>query len=236
MTELLRQLAIGFWKNPRLDGEASSFIRASEVRGRTFLVSANAARSGFERAAPDLSSAMLDAAIDTLTSESKKASSVHDLLDQSFGAAATVLSASTPEYEEQPVGWMFAACIADRAVEVRWAGGDELLLTCGGELIAQTLGHTASNQGQPHAPDFLVRGIGAEYGSGEAEVLVPPWKLRGDERLVLLSRSIVRSLQPGEIIKFASCKDAETAADGLVAAVARQATEAFAAAVVCECR
>jgi hypothetical protein len=172
---------------------------------------------------------MLDEAVRSLRA-SEKQTDIDACLRDAFRAAEEVVFAEGTSDDEAATGWMLVACVADQFVWVRWAGGEEALLLRDRAISSRTIGHTAANHGQP-GPDVLVRGLGPEYGRASAETLTHPWKLDGGERIVVVSRTVVRRVDSHELVRAASNADVELAATEIASAVGPSG-EVYAATVV----
>lgn len=217
----------GFWADPKLATNASAFVRCIDEGASTVVLLANAAMSGFDRAAPTLSKGMLENAERALHERGHEVAIALDV-------AARFLDTVPPDGDDGgPSGWFFAAVVQDGRVSAQWASGDEMLLVRDGRVVERTKGHTAANAGLPATMKHLTRGFGPDFRNTVPENLVSPWTLKLGDRLVCVSRSIVDSIPSDDVARVVS-EQGQQAAEKLAQMTAETGTFPFAVAVVLE--
>lgn len=165
------------------DVELSDVVRTQESAGSRWVLSANSVRDEFGTCAPDISSAMLSRAVESLSATQWTPDRVE--------SAVETVAASIPE---SALGWMTVCHIESHRVCAWWVGGDVVYV----DTNSFTIPHSAVREG-------------AAYGSPPARLLtaslsaksVPQvdsaqFSRRPDTPVLLLSHSISARVPPKE--------------------------------------
>jgi hypothetical protein len=207
--------------------EADAFFRILVRAGEIFVLFANAAKSGFDRVGPDLSRALLDACSDVLS----EGHALQTMQAASCFEAATEVLRDASTGEEPAAGTLLIANIRGDAATVLWVGPDEAWLIREGRVVARTRGDVLSGPGAPEG-GIVTRVIGGGGEPSRPASLAGPWIVRAGDKMIILSRSIVRAAEESTILKSALAGDAQAVAEELVALAAGSPSEVYAAAVV----
>jgi hypothetical protein len=210
--------------------EQEAFGRVVESRNRTFALLANAARSGFDAASPELSRLVLDACADAVA----RGATREEQFESCFAVAYRVLGEVSGGAPEGAAGSLLVTCIEGTAIYAQWIGPDEAWLVKKGAPTTRTQGHFYSGPGVTER-GVPTRAIGPDYGEPTPDSLAASWQLEKQTRLVLMSRSVIRSAGEDVICQVAASQEAQDAADALTQLVNLE-REAYAVALAIERR
>ncbi len=182
------------------------------------VVLAGASGSPFERAAPELSRAMIDAAI--------AAAGAGALPAQAIEAAAAALARSDAE---DPVGWMLVARVA-ATVDIAWVGADQAWMIAGGVALQQTTPHSLRAVHGPLAPDLVTSLLARDRMDPPAQVT---WQPPPGARLLCMSATAAQ-LPPPALLSGAGAASLTAAAEQLARAAAGPRGDRLAVVVLVE--
>jgi hypothetical protein len=194
---------------------------------------ANTTGGGFESTSPAMTSDLLDEVCEEIRL-SARGHAVDTRIGRIFERSqAFVAGRSSPADDEIAGGSLCFACLDAREAAVHSLGGDEAWFFEGAQLKARTKGHTlARESGFASAPDVLTSGLG--FGRRRTESLVRP-REQGLERLVLLSRGAVRTLQQRDVVEAVGAAGSpQDVADALTRKLGERSSKSFGTVLVAQ--
>jgi len=217
-------LVFAFWGGRKQKREARDFFRFAKSGNRVVVCCANAALTGFDRCTPELSSAMLDAAMARI--EQRGASvqvdeQVNSALD---GCRSVVELWPSSINEEPPVGWATVVVIDGQNLTVAWVGGDQVVVLRGETIRFRSSTHL-------HSAGFLDRGFGSTYKGTFPEVTSEPTLLDNCDRVFVLSDSVARCPGTEKVLLNCASEPLQDTVERLVRQVAEGSKDPFAFAI-----
>jgi hypothetical protein len=215
-TERFSAHAIGFWSTQ--PWPAAAFVRACKD---TAFFTANAALSGFELAAPPLSSAALD---------SLERCHADRGADMTPAEAVHAIAEALPEPSDPadpPAVWFTSVVLTPAGLVVAWAGNDEMFVFRGGERCFHAKGHRVE---LAQGISVLSKGIGLTYKPPSFETATFP--VSHGDRVVIVSDATLRDCRTQVEALSASIANHRELSDRLCRLPASGRTRLFSLAVV----